>query len=66
MKKTILKNIMPIVSAIIAICISKLVPDGLTAYGTKFWIPFLIILLVVFVIINIISLINKKSVYQIK
>ncbi|MCD2348519.1 ABC transporter permease [Clostridium guangxiense] len=60
MKKTILKNIMPIVSAIIAICISKLVPDGLTAYGTKFWIPFLIILLVVFVIINIISLINKK------
>lgn len=55
-----LKMILPIAALAIAILIDKLVPDKLAVYSTKYWVPFLIIAVVLFIILIIISIKYSK------
>lgn len=61
-----LKIFLPVIALIASILVSKLIPNKLSLYKTKFWIPVLIGSLILFLLLVLISLKNKKLSISIK
>ncbi|KYH28162.1 MULTISPECIES: ABC transporter permease [Clostridium] len=57
--KSNFRMVLPMITLLIAISVSKFVPDKLAIYKTTFWIPVLIGILVIILLLNIVSLKNS-------
>lgn len=60
------KIFLPLIASAIAILISKFVPNKIQAYRTVYWVPFICTFAIIFLLLILISLKNKKLLHNLK